>query len=652
MTPRSFQGFDIVRKLPAGGMGRVYEAREAATGRHVALKLIDHGADPDTRQIVEAERVGAELHKRLCTRDPRITSVLGTGDTDDYFYIVMEYVDGQDLSELAASERIGYLFAARIALDVLEVLDVAHNFATSIDGREYRGVVHGDIKPRNIRLTTVGQTKVLDFGIAKALSATRSFTQNVFGSVQYSSPERLETGEVTISSDLWAAGVVLFEMIARRPYFQAESAAKYDRMIRGYCQVQPFAEEWPEGLRAILRRALHPAPEVRYPTAAEFAEDLRAFRGDRVPAAVHFDAEATRRSARSAGSDTGTRRTIIAEAETEDLENTRRTERGAAVTPAPVKTPTPAVAKASPAAHGPNWRRIGLLVFLAICAIGAIMSIREYMILKDVRALGRDLESERVTKTDAAWDRYQALSGRAFMGWTLWPAQDAMRNRLMSDAARVIAAYRGGDTVVPESDWVRARAIAAKALELVPRDKEVKGALRTIDGHLYRIRGTARKDANMLEQSREYFEEATQLDSKPPDPWLGLARLYVYNLRDVDRAESALREAEKRHFDIGKRETAMLADGYVYRGEKSFKEALNAESEAERDRYLELARKDLAKARQSYESILPWGGSAASLRKVNDNLEKLDALKAPPEPAEHDNGNRPWWLKVIPGLTK
>ena len=185
-----FERFSITRKLPAGGMGRVYEAIDTSNGRRVALKMIDRGTDADTLQVLAAERLGVELHKRLYALDPRITAVYDTGETSEYLYIVMEYVDGQDLSELAAIERIGYPFAARIAQDVLEVLSIAHDFGTVINGHEYRGIVHGDIKPRNIRLTTVGQVKVLDFGIAKALSLTRSFTQNVFGSVQYSSPER------------------------------------------------------------------------------------------------------------------------------------------------------------------------------------------------------------------------------------------------------------------------------------------------------------------------------------------------------------------------------------------------------------------------------------------------------------------------------
>ena len=647
MTPQNFEGFTILRKLPAGGMGRVYEAQDSASGRRVALKLIDHGTDSDSMQIVAAERLGAELHRQLCTQDPRISTVLGTGDTSDYFYIIMEYVDGQDLSELAASERIGYPFAARIAQDVLEVLNIAHNFATVIDGKEFRGIVHGDIKPRNIRMTTVGQTKVLDFGIAKALSATRNFTQNVFGSVQYSSPERLETGEVTVSSDLWAVAVVLYEMIARRPYFQAESAAKFDRLIRAYSELRPFSNEWPDGLRAILGRALDPDPALRYQSAEEFAEDLRAYRSDRIPAAASFDGEATRRTARDGGADTGTHRTLTVEADDPDAESTRRTARADnGNPPAPVK----ADAVAAPSRKGPRWGRIALLGFLLAGAACGALSVREYLVWKDARALAHDLETEREQKIDPAWNRYQALSNRAFLGSTLWSARDALRNRMLAAVDRVIATYRAGDVPPTETDWVQARSTAARALELVPHDNEVKSRLRVIDGHLNRIRGTARRDSKMLEQSREYFAEAAQLDPRSPDPWLGLSRLYVYSMHDVDRAQEALNEAEKHHYDIGKRESAQLADGYLYRAERSMKEGLDAETDSERERYQDLARKDLEKAQQLYESITPWGGSAVSLRRVYDDIQKLDAFKAPPKEEEPKHDSRHWWQKVIPGI--
>ena len=226
MHPREFGKYRIVKLLPLGGMGRVVSRLDPETNQKVALKLIDQGPDPDRQEIVEAERRGAMLQARLCGVDERIARILGYGDHDGFFFIEMEYVEGQDLSEILAKSPLGVPFAARIGRDLCDVLHHAHTFSAEIEGHEYHGIVHGDIKPRNIRITPDGQVKMLDFGIAKALSLTRKFTTNQFGSSQYSSPERLNTGDVDIASDLWSVGVVLYEIVTGKPYFQGEPSSQ------------------------------------------------------------------------------------------------------------------------------------------------------------------------------------------------------------------------------------------------------------------------------------------------------------------------------------------------------------------------------------------------------------------------------------------
>ncbi len=630
-------------------MGRVYEAMDDMSHQRVALKLIDRGADPETMQIVAAERLGVELHKRLCALDPRITAVFESGETSEYLYIVMEYVDGQDLSELSARERIGFSFAARIAQDVLEVFAVTHNFRTEIDGREYRGVVHGDIKPRNIRLTTVGQVKVLDFGIAKAISTTRSYTQNPFGSVQYSSPERLNSGEVTVSSDLWAVGVVLYEMIARRPYFEGESSARLERAIRNYSAIQPLPEDCPEALKQILECALAPDPEWRYQTAEAFANDLKAFRDGRDLTAASHAAELTRRTARGGSGESETRRGVATADPVDDV--TRRTTRDSnghspGETSRPPRVPVSTVKDARKG--GPRWGRIALLVFIAAGALAGYELMKEYVVWQDSSGLVRDIETEHEGTLDTAWDRYQALTKRANFGWSTWSAQSALRNRLAADADRVITGYRNADfPTTTEADWMRARVSATRALQLMPGDKTVRSMIRTIDGQLNRIRGTAHRDSRALQQSRENFLEAAQLDSKSPDPWLGLTRLYVYSLHDVDSAEGALKEAERRHYTAGKRETAQLADGYRDRAERELRLAQDAQSGAEEDRYIDLARRDYERARQLYESIVPWGNAAPNLRKIYDVLEKLGGAALRNEEQPHSESTfKKWWHRL------
>ena len=216
---RKIGKYEIVRKLGRGGMADVYLAQDSENGGAVALKLIEHSTDADTIAAIEAERRGAELQARLAAIDPRVVRVYGAGDADGFFFVAMEYVEGQDLAELMRHGPLALGFATDVAIAVAKTLDNAHNLEIAIDGKDFRGVVHGDIKPKNIRIDTRGEVRVLDFGIAKALSMSRRLTRNEFGSVPYASPERLDSGDVNVGSDLWSLGVMLYEMVTGlQPY--------------------------------------------------------------------------------------------------------------------------------------------------------------------------------------------------------------------------------------------------------------------------------------------------------------------------------------------------------------------------------------------------------------------------------------------------
>ena len=123
-------------------------------------------------------------------------------------------------------------FAADTAIAVAGTLENAHNLQVSIDGKDFQGIVHGDIKPKNIRIDSHGEVRVLDFGIAKALSLSRRLTRNEFGSVPYASPERLDTGEVSADSDLWSLAVTLYEMVTGLQPYHAANTEQLERMIR------------------------------------------------------------------------------------------------------------------------------------------------------------------------------------------------------------------------------------------------------------------------------------------------------------------------------------------------------------------------------------------------------------------------------------
>ena len=616
--------FTLYRKLPAGGMGRVFEAEDPVGPRRVALKLIDLGTDADSLSIVGAERLGAELQTRLCAVDKRVTAIYECGEMPRYFYIVMEYVDGRDLSELYAAAGLEPMLAARITQDVLEVLDHAHNFSTTLDGRSFRGIVHGDLKPRNIRVTPAGEVKVLDFGIAKAISLTRNFTQNVFGSVQYSSPQRLLTGEVDAGADLWAAGVMLYEMLAGQPYFKAENGSKLEHMIRNYDRVLPLPEGWSPALRNILRRALHPDLPVRYQTARDFGRDLQAFRNGEAVSGPD-DGEGTRRVSLN---DDATRRTIRPEPAplTPSGDETRRGANGTPSRPwVPVNVPP--VPRRRPSAMRTLLRGIGGLI-LVVTLFPLYLLVNEYMVWGSAHQLARDLSSEKQQNLDAAWKQYQKLSSRSHFPISLWAARDELRNHLVADADSTIVKFRSPNAPpVSEADWTHARDDLSRSIELEPGDKTLHGKIRLVDGHLARLRGTAEKDPRLLEDARQDFIAASQAMKKSPDPWLGLAPLYIYSLHDLAHGEAAIRQASRLGYATGKRETEELADLYLYRAERTMTLGDQASTKSDAAHYYRMAAPDLTRARRLYESILPWDGAADSLRRVNDSIHRISTYR-------------------------
>src|SRR5437764_1547252 len=290
--------YEIRYKLGRGGMADVYLAYDTERRHDVALKLIEESPDPDTRDSIEAERRGAQLKGSLAAVDPHVAQTYATGDIDGFFYVSMEYVEGRDLAELLREERPSPEAAADIAIAVASTLEAAHSLEVAIDGKNFHGIVHGDIKPKNMRIDTRDQVRVLDFGIAKALSLSRRLTRNEFGSVPYSSPERLQDGNVDVHSDLWALAVMLYEMVTGLQPYQADTTERLERMIRSRVPPPPAPDPCPEPLRRILMKAMMPDPEMRYQSAREFADDLIMFRTGGPVRAVTEDLDSTRRTSR------------------------------------------------------------------------------------------------------------------------------------------------------------------------------------------------------------------------------------------------------------------------------------------------------------------------------------------------------------------
>ena len=609
---RKIGKYEIVHKLGRGGMADVYLAVDTAFGHQVALKLIEHAPDPDTRDSIEAERRGAQLQAHLAAIDPRVVRVYDAGDADGYFFVAMEYIDGQDLAELMRRGPLAAGFAMEVAEGVARTLENAHGLQVAIDGKDFCGVEHGDNKPKNIRIDARGEVRVLDFGIAKALSLSRRLTRNEFGSVPYASPERLETGEVDHSSDLWSLAVMLYEMLAGAQPYTATGTEQLERRIRARTPAAPLAETTPEPIRRILAQALAPDPTARYQSAAAFAADLAAFREGRevtaqIPAAA--DPDATRRTTPRAGdgADEATRRTARAASQA-----TTRTAPAAAVS-AGRRRPSP----------------LNLTVRIATGLIAASLLYGGWVLFSDYRMyqrgqqLSRAVESEQLTDLDKIWSRWTELSAPNPSSFLLHGPRKVVKQRLLAAADHVIDTYRTSEQPVYEKDWERARTMAARALEVDP-DDAARGRLRIAEGQIARINGTSHRNPAELQLAVEKFNEAQRLLPRSPDPELGLARVYVYGLKDLDKAYDALGEAQKRGYAIGNREKSQLADGYRDRADRLANDSKSIKGlPAEKDQ-LQRAADDYNHAMDLYRQVAPWGNANASILRVRDSLDLVN----------------------------
>ncbi len=611
---RKIGKYEILHKLGRGGMADVYLAQDTAANATVALKLIEHAPDADTHDAIEAERRGAMLQARLAAVDEHVVRIFEADDADGFFYVAMEYIDGQDLSELLRRGRLEVEFAVDVARAVAETLDKAHNLQVAIDGKEFHGVIHGDIKPKNIRINAHGEVRVLDFGIAKALSLSRKLTRNEFGSVPYGSPERLEAGEVNLQSDLWSLAVMLYEMVAGVQPYRADTTERLERMIRSRVPAEPAPDPCPEPLRRILMKAMAPEPEVRYQTARELDEELAAFRAGGPVRAVQEDLEATRRTARGAA-DEETRRT--GQAETADAE-TRRTGRAQLH-----------YGQWPPPRSGRWWRlpplarkiAAGVALAFALWVVAAVIS--DIVLYRRGLALTRAIDSEQVTDPSQIWNQWTAVAKDNPSSVWLSAPRKAVKQRLSAAGDRVIASYRNGD-IVYENGWKGARDELARALSLDP-DNTVRGKLRLCEGHLARINGTSHKSAADYNEAVAKFTEAQQLMPQSPDPQLGLARVYVYGLKDIDKAYDALQQAEKLGYVWGKREKAQLADGYRDRAEKLFWDSRNVRGMPQEKDEIQRAKDDYERALGLYQSIVPWGNASASIVRVETDLKSVNS---------------------------
>jgi tetratricopeptide (TPR) repeat protein len=563
--------------------------------------------------------------------DARVTPVNRYGEINGDLFIEMAYIEGEDLSTIVARGPTNPGLAAMVARELCEMLENLGTFTTTIGDKQFVGVIHGDLKPRNIRLNSQNHVKVLDFGIAKALSQTRRYTMNVFASTAYCSPERLETQNMDAQSDLWSVGVLLYQMLAGRLPFDEPTKERLERRIRSGDPPPPLPAMVPAPLARIAMRMLAPDPARRYQSAREVRDDIvRWQRGEPIAEPPPYDADATVRTTAPLADADATVRTAA------DGDGTARTVD--ALPPIPPPRPAVAVGEStgrSPAGIAVIRRRRGqrLVSCMAIIAVVCVVLLGymafQYHVWTNAQQLKSDLQAERVSNLDDAWTRYQDISKHASLPGTLWGARSALKKQLIAAADSTIAEYRNEDApAVYIGQWQQARNVLSRALELDPDDNGVKGRLRLCEGHIDRItagglHGVARQ--KRLGEAVQRFEEAAALMKKSPDPYLGLARIYSYDLNDMDKAEEALRKADDYGHPEGRRERAQLADGYRRLGDRVWRESRGFTQSPDQERtYLEEARRDYVKAEDLYQQAGLYGDSARNQLQAIQGQQRVE----------------------------
>jgi beta-lactam-binding protein with PASTA domain len=263
------QRYSIVSRLGSGGMADVYCAQDLQLGRRVALKLLYRRFAEDAEFV---ERFKREASAAAGLQHPNVVGVYDRGEWEGTYYIAMEYLEGRSLKEIIQQEGpLPPERAIEVAVQILRAARFAHQ----------RGVIHRDIKPHNVIVDEEGRAKVTDFGIARAGASDMTETGSIMGTAQYLSPEQAQGHAVSAQSDLYAIGIVLYEMLTGRVPFDGDSPVSIALKQVAELPIPPSAYNpaVPPELDAIVLRALEKDPAHRFADAEEFSEALERARG-------------------------------------------------------------------------------------------------------------------------------------------------------------------------------------------------------------------------------------------------------------------------------------------------------------------------------------------------------------------------------------
>ena len=731
--------FEVRDFLGRGAIGDVLLSWDPREERLVALKVVRAAkTDPE---MLEAEKNGVSLQAQLAAVAPQVAAVYEQGEDGGFFWVAMEYVAGTDLSEVLARGAVAEARAVGIALELVSMLEICHEFSAEIGGRRIFGIVHGDIKPENIRLQDEDRVRVLDFGIAKHLSQTRRFTVNLFGSLPYTPPERLERGVVDRHSDLWAVGVVLAAMVSGRRPFPGNTPEELEQAIRHGVPPLPLPDGCSPGLSHVVEKSLAFDVSRRYQTAAELKAELAALRDGLPLSAAEADG--------GAGGDLhATRRTVrpLSPEEICAAEATRRTDRAtgplgpagsgaanhetgrigiadgangasglsganglssvngsngadgaggaasagsgaaaavggaamagsfaaatggwaaaplarsalapmpatAADATAPAVPAAPAAAAAAAATAKRPRRRLRWAVLLLAVAALLALGATQLWAWNQAKQLRRDL-AEVHPDLDALVERYDKAAAWSWLSSDLFGVGDELERSLTAAASRILDSYHGDDPTTSQRGWDTAYRYLHAAAQIAPRDRGVRSRMLYAHAHLDRLaslaargQGDRQRSQALSKEAIAEFQEASRLDPAWPDPYLGLARIYAYDLFDLDALQKTLDELTRRGYPLGRRENAMLGDAFRMRGLALEARAHQVRGGAGELDLLKQARDDLEQAVHYYAGIPGFAAAAGNRQEAEAHLEAIEARLS----AHHPLG---FWERLSRALTR
>ncbi|HEY7932890.1 MAG TPA: Stk1 family PASTA domain-containing Ser/Thr kinase [Solirubrobacteraceae bacterium] len=260
--------YRVISRMGSGGMAEVYLAEDRLLGRQVAVKILHHRFAEDQEFV---ERFRREAQSAAGLSHPNVVSIFDRGEWNGTYYIAMEYLPGRSLKQVVREHgALEPLSAINIVIQILHAARFAHR----------RGIIHRDLKPHNVILDEEGRAKVTDFGIARAGASDMTLTGSIMGTAQYLSPEQAQGHPVSASSDLYAVGIVLYELLTGQIPFDGETAVSIALQQVSAVPPPPSAlnPSIPPPLDAVVLHALAKDPAKRFTNADEFISALQTVR--------------------------------------------------------------------------------------------------------------------------------------------------------------------------------------------------------------------------------------------------------------------------------------------------------------------------------------------------------------------------------------